>query len=312
MKNTVVGWLGGLGSIALLACLGSVPLRAAPSACAVTNPTSSNVYSSYQPGAIGTGCFYVDSTFSNMSTVTDTGTYNGAAVQPSTSNIFLNAIGSTTSVADFTATSSDWTDNGFGTPTTKFDYVAGTVDGSGTTYTNGTDDYTTPTTGKAWYESSITLSLGTIADSGAGNYAQVEVAFCLNNTALGTTGACAAGTGSAYGSITIKDLNGTYSFTCVGLSGASTSGCMTNDFAVSGDTVTFTLPTPDLAISLFDTVTLNQQAAGTVSLADFDTSFGQEEEAPEPSTFILLGSALAAIGLLRLRARRKSAAAAIQ
>jgi hypothetical protein len=68
------------------------------------------------------------------------------------------------------------------------------------------------------------------------------------------------------------------------------------------------IPAGSSVVSVDDTIVLNSNFNGAASFTGFDQDF----ESPEPSTFILLGSALVLIGLLHLRARRKSAAAAIQ
>jgi len=61
-------------------------------------------------------------------------------------------------------------------------------------------------------------------------------------------------------------------------------------------------------IGIENSFTLNGSTGASGGNRAFITSFSDDfEETPEPSTFVLLGSALAAVGLLRLRARRKSA-----
>jgi hypothetical protein len=105
-------------------------------------------------------------------------------------------------------------------------------------------------------------------------------------------------------------------YTCTKGSGvtAADGTCAT----VAGTSATFTFGTgfPSVpTINLVSTYTLTtsgtSDTGNTDSLTKFADVFGEDEISPEPSTFILLGSALALIGLLRLRARRKSAAAAI-
>jgi hypothetical protein len=80
--------------------------------------------------------------------------------------------------------------------------------------------------------------------------------------------------------------------------------------AITGATENFilTLPTATSVISVDDTIKLTSNNNGAASFTGFDEDF----ESPEPSTFVLLGTALAAVGLLRFRARRRAAAGAIQ
>jgi hypothetical protein len=47
-------------------------------------------------------------------------------------------------------------------------------------------------------------------------------------------------------------------------------------------------------------------SVGSVTIGDFGTSFTQLANIPEPSTFGLLGAALAALGLLARRRKRQN------
>jgi hypothetical protein len=98
----------------------------------------------------------------------------------------------------------------------------------------------------------------------------------------------------------------------------SQTGVITTALACTGGTFvtsTLTLATSTqqtLSIPLtafpsaFDITTIiNMNDNGANKVDGFDAfSEGFEEGTPEPSTFVLLGTALAAVGLLRLRARR--------
>jgi hypothetical protein len=128
----------------------------------------------------------------------------------------------------------------------------------------------------AGHDSSLTLAV-TICEN------PTTVPGGNNNTALATFTTC-AGTG---GTLV------TQTFTVTNATGT----------AITNATETFNVPlisVKDIAID------------ATISLLDNDaatsfTGFSEDFLSPEPSTFILFGTALAAIGLLRFRARRKVA-----
>lgn len=115
----------------------------------------------------------------------------------------------------------------------------------------------------------------------------------------------------ATGSITVDICEGaapnTQITTLLACTAAGGTSFVTSTLALSTKSGTLTLNVPLAAFpNAFDITTeIDLDATGTNKVAGFD-AFSEEfdEGAPEPSTFVLLGTALAAVGLLRLRARR--------
>lgn len=106
-------------------------------------------------------------------------------------------------------------------------------------------------------------------------------------------------TGDSTGAIdTFSALNGS---SCTGVS--SSFGCV-----ASGGSITFN---PVTSVFVTEQVVLNHPiAVGTgaysIAFSSFTDPFQQEADSPEPSTFLLLGAALASLGAIRLRRRKQS------
>jgi hypothetical protein len=110
------------------------------------------------------------------------------------------------------------------------------------------------------------------------------------------------------------DITGTV-YLCLGadFTGISTSSCATAggtlqtesgiDAAAHGDNYGWSLTTPELTLGVISELTLTGGAGSGAYFTDIE----EGDNTPEPSTFILLGTALAALGLLRFRAKRKAA-----
>jgi hypothetical protein len=93
----------------------------------------------------------------------------------------------------------------------------------------------------------------------------------------------------------VSDSTPTYTCTT---SKDSLATCGSSAPSASPIMVTFNSPVPTLTFS--DTYDLVQGYGGNADvLTDFYNTFGNGEESPEPSTFLLLGTALVGVGLLR-------------
>jgi len=287
--------------------------RATVGACTTPAPLSS--YS----GATGTlrstsnGCTYIDKTFSNFQV--SNATYASIDVQSTAAlgDTLNGTTGTGLGVADFTSSHFSVANGSADTTVAYINYVTTAYTGGtvgGYTFTNGTNGYATPPAGTAWQVSSISLNLssaeiGSIG-TGPGDLIEIFEGFCIGNNTLSTTGSCASdGTGSNYGSIAIQanyTASGTtYFYDCQAFGATfGSSDCNTGMFSVTATgIVTVTLPNPTTTLSVFEWVDLDDQGGGRVTLNSLYNGFGEDAEAPEPSTFGLLGSALAALGFLR-------------
>jgi hypothetical protein len=145
----------------------------------------------------------------------------------------------------------------------------------------------------------LSLSDGTAQSSTlkAGDQIKMFEQFCLGSATFN----CVQGN-SNYGYLEVlMTSNGSGGFTSVfTVCTPGASGCTTSNPGIAS--ITFISQT-DIGIS--DTVSIRTVAGETspVFIDSFDNGF---MDAPEPSTFVLLGSALAGVGLLRLRGRKRT------
>jgi hypothetical protein len=281
------------------------------------------------------GCAYVDKSFSDF-TLTHTGAAgaNWAVNPPSDtgSTTFITAAGSTSSLAKLDFLDSNWsvnhsTGDSFTNNMVVQAHGVGTAGASfnGYNYTNGSNGYVDAGTGKQWDITSIVVDLSaariTTLGANATNNLVITTAFCIGNTALGTTGVCAPNGGAEYGFIQIQaNTTGSgavtsYTLSCENLGGAtgSAANCGAGQFSNTGTTaaggvVTFLLPVHNLGLSIFTTVSLNRTSGSgtTVTLHDYQLDFGEAAESPEPATSGLIGVSLAGLAFLGYRRRRKS------
>jgi hypothetical protein len=270
--------------------------------------------STYGAQATTNGCAYIDKSFTDFGIA---GTLGSTAL-----NTNLTLAGSTLSGSSGTAFADfinpNWTVNSGGTGTATVNYVVQSHQSgevfNGYTFTNGSNGFVDPPAGDAWTINSIVADLSagrvtSIGGNGPQDAAVLKEAFCLGDASLSTTGACAAAAGSAYGFIQITNTAGGYTYSCQGLGGVAVAGCNSGGFSVTGiGVVSFALATHQSAISIFDTLTLNSHS-GTghvTTVSDFSNNFGESADSPEPSTFVLFGSALGFICMRYRRRRNKS------
>lgn len=255
----------------------------------------------------GNGCYLNDETFSNLS-VTAGGAL-GSGTPQSAFDVDLSA-GST-----YLAVTTPWTVTATftGDVPSDFQAVSPGPSGSSTGQTQGTLVYLansqdtaandpgapTPKPGYGFYMNSVTLGLtGSTESSFAGDTITVTQLICAGNTACTTANSimiaasfanntntpsitCSAGTSESFG-------------TCAGAHSA-TANFVALQTLLSSSTHYLIIAHPETNVGPNDFV-------DTASTLNFiSDTFGETEAAPEPSTFALLGSALAALGFVGAR-----------
>jgi PEP-CTERM motif len=265
-------------------------LVCASSAWATTGACSNASLSSYGTASTANGCWETDKTFSDFTVV------NGS-IGGFSQNVGQVDIGGSTS--GFSNVAVPWTvgTSFTGTSSAGWDFPGG----SGTRQNQGTVNmivnssqaefaipgYPTPTAGDAIYIGKLGLTASGTHDTG-GSFSIVET-YCIG------TAAC---TSADEVTITVSTAAGA---SCV--AGISSSATCTSP---TGTTATFNGGAQVTTINLSDQYTEISVNGANVDLFSFGNSFGEFEDVttPEPSTFILLGTALAALGVARLRQRK--------
>ena len=261
------------------------------------------------------GCGQTDLGFNTFNVTEETGIGTGNG--PSTFATGLSTSGGTISGGttitpinlDFTATYTTGTNHAASAVDETVSYLA-------TPNLGGVAEEPTGAAGHSWAINGIaaltipaapTLT-GTGIPTGTGTgtadvYLKIIETVCLGQTSLANCAAANEATLTALVTYSGTALNGVQDSASCG-SVTATFGCV-----ASGGNLTFN--------DIFSAVVTNEiilnhpvdTGTGTttynLSLAGFDDTFDQME-APEPSTFILLGSALAGLGALRLRKSRQS------
>lgn len=260
------------------------------SACA--GAAKRNKLGAYTQSTPGTGCSVTDASFENMSLANPVGTGTFTAQTTSTDDIYATstaASGNTVGPVNFffdPAAAADWEVTA-GTST-----EGATINYNAIAHTSGVAPFApAPTSaGYSWlFDSIILLPTATIS-AGGGNTITITEVFCLGAT---TTVGCAA---ADKGTITAKYTNNsTVAYTCA----FGSAGCVSG----TSNTVDLSAALQTGTIAISETYLLSRTGStGNLTLTDIKDTFGEDAESPEPSTFVLLGTALAAVGLLRFRA----------
>ena len=279
------------GALLMMVPLANVAM-AANTAC---GPSSTQTLSSFGAQSTTTGCFEVDKSFTNFN-VTNQGN-NGGANQI-TANINISGTDTFTNVttpwavtSTFTPTSAPiWTDSTTNTNLTAT--VNFLVDTSGQFINSGTNtQYPTATPGFSFAINSVSLS-GLAGSTGTGGSSiTLTETFCIG------TGAC-----TAANTITLSAVIGNNS-TVAGTFACSVGAGVTAAIGTCGAGATFNFAIPVTTVNVFDQYNLNNHN-GTDFLTSFSNTFGEIEVTPEPSTLVLLGTALVGVGFARFRKNR--------
>lgn len=253
------------------------------SACATG--AQGNSFASYGSSSSTNGCSEIDKTFTNLSLDSATGT-----IPMTTTNLSIwangtapvgDTLGPVTANFDGSAANSWQVSLKNQTQDTTFSYVA-------TANTGGS--FPSPSTaGLIWAINSLQLVVTQGPDSNSGATSTVTMNFCLGAT---TTAGC-GNLGTIVGSFVGSNAP---TYTC------SFAGCV----SATGNVVNFTSVT-QVAISQSVHLVMDGSNGHEAEIGNIANVFGETAFSggvPEPSSFLLLGSALAALGALRSRRKK--------
>jgi hypothetical protein len=256
---------------------------------ATTAPCSSTAsLASYGTGD-GNGCYEIDQSFTNFSVID--GSNIGTTQTTSTDDITgsSNYSAPTTPFlvyGAFTpAAASDWQATGTGT--------GGTVQGTINDLVDSQQNFISIPSYPAGVFQIDSVSIGMEGTTGltSGDSIAVTKTFCE-----GASGCTTGPSGdAAVLTVTMTSLGGASSelvYGCTvesGFAGTCSPDKSTVDFS------------PLATLNVTDQYNLTVSGSDTDTLSSFVNFYGEEGTTPEPSSFVLLGTALAAAGLLRLR-----------
>jgi hypothetical protein len=262
-------------------------------ACAITAP--GNSLTSIGTGSATTGCFQDDLSYTSLSLTG--GGKTGAGVAPTAGSIDLYSTGTAASgstigpVNLFVDGFASIAGTGTETATVAIQATANTGVGVGGI------TYTPPASaGQYWGYTTLTLA-PSVASVQAGDTVTITESFCLNATQATAGGNCAA---ADQGTITAKYTgSAAVAFTCL----FGTAGiCLS---ATSGEVSFANLSFAPTTIATSNVVAINGAAATTVTLTNFEDSFGEQSFTPEPASFGLMGAALASLAVCGYRRRKQ-------
>ena len=229
------------------------------------------------------GCYVLDKTFSAFSELAvGTGDFYLAGGQSG----YTNGFGSYSASVQFTAsaTGDPWIVSENGLLNNQLNFIVDSANTYGF-------DSTYPTQPSASLITSVSLSGADGAGTGGG-LIQVEVVeeFCI-----GAGGCNFAQTNSI--ELTLTDSGSGLLGDCHIFGHVAGATCLSNQASVTfSDVVT--------SLSVYSSYQLIAPSTnGLVALDYFEDTFGEDGITPEPSTFVLMGSALAGLAALRLRKR---------
>jgi hypothetical protein len=269
--------------VGLLAIAGSLtPLRAATTACTAAGLSFATMITDG-------GCYTTDKLFSGFALATSTG--SSGHYPGSTARVAMETTG-----GGYSGDSTNPIDQNFiTTGTAAWEETTGASASGGFAYTAAVDSNLTtnpdyqapPTAGFSWAISSIFVSMSTFISLGnnAGNSVTVTEQFCLGQATI--TAGCIGGSIFETDAGVVGPSFGT---------GTITPGIGT--FNTQSDEFVFNSGFLYSEIAIQDIVSITR-ASGTIEATSIQNDFGEDAVSPEPSTFVLLGGALAIIALLR-------------
>jgi hypothetical protein len=283
-----------LGCNVAWGAIGSCPTASGTSIDSVDGGTSNN---------LSDGCGQVDKSFSNFNVATTAcaGTCVGGAEAPATDNTYFWTSGTAPTGNTFSQPVDTFFAPSTGTPdwinfdgevmfTTTYTVIAN----SGGTYNGGSSTYPSPSVGLYWAIPEIGVTAS--GDAGSGTITVAET-FCLG--ASTTSGCAPAGEGTIIAGFSGSGLT----FSCT-FDGSSCSASNGGSFDTSTGLLTFDAAEgANTEIAISDAVTI-AGGGGAAELDQFENDFYEDAVSPEPSSFLLVGSTLAGIGLLGWRKRR--------
>jgi len=266
--------------------------------------TTTAALSSYGASTTGDGCYSVDQTFSLFSVSSQS---TGAAIAQTTTT---DDIGAT---SGFSAITTPWSDNATFTPAIAADW---SETSSGGQILGGTLNYVTDSQHSLMTDPSYqaaqtgysvfikTASLAAVGTTGNSALAGGDSMSVTEILCIGTAACVAGGTGNE---ITLTETwannISTPTLTCTITGSAAHATC-------AAGVATFTLNVTQLNVTDIYTMAVHLSTGGgsntTDTLTSFTNDFTDGEITPEPSTFILMGSALAGVAALRFRKRNQA------
>jgi hypothetical protein len=273
--------------------------KASTAACTTTG--NGSTLASYGLPSLANGCWETDQTFSDFNVTNSSGPF--APVQSTSTD---NIVGSTT----FSNVSTPWTVGATFEGNTPWEltgslgrHLAGTVDmlvNSSQAYF-AVGGYPTPPLGDSLYIQNVSLAtVGSTGDaSSIGDSMSVTEIVCIGTAAC--TSSDEVTLTATYGNASNAPV---YSCTAGASANATCGTLLTSSTPILA---TFTVNANTLNVS--DSYNLTVRNNTTDTLSSFLNNFGEfefepTEFAPEPSTFLLLGTAMAALIVLRLRRRK--------
>jgi hypothetical protein len=257
-------------------------------ACATTAPGTS--ISSLGTGSATSGCYQDDLSYTALNLTG--GTSTGGATLPTTGNTYIystgiaangNTVGPVNLFVEGGSLTGAGTSSETGTVAVQATANTGTVGGI---------SYSSPTgAGLHWAYSTLTLT-PSVAEVDPGDTVTITENFCINaSQAIAGGGGCTA---ADHGTIIASYTGSTTAvFTCAfGTAGICLSA---TSAGVNFGAMSFAPTT----IAITDLVSVNHVNGTTVTLTNFEDSFGESSFAPEPPSFTLMGAALASLGYRR-------------
>lgn len=262
--------------------------------CATTAGTAVPL-STLGTGSTTSGCFLDDLSYTNLNLTGGNSTAGGTT--PTTATIDIYSTG--TAASNNTIGPVNLFVNGFSSINSS-GTETGTVNAQVTANTGlvGGVTYTAPTNlALHWAYASLTLA-PTVGPVGTGDTVTITESFCLSATQAAVGGTCNA---ADQGTITAKYTSSTTAvFTCA----FGTVGiCLS---AASNEVSFSSLAFAPTTIATSSVVTIDRVGGGgTVTLTNFEDSFGEVSVGPEPASWGMMGAALAGLVAIGWRRRRQ-------